>query len=606
MPDRGLANVTRIEDYAFLSDCRGSALVSRAGSVDWLCVPRFDSGAACAALLGTPEHGRWLLAPHGETRATRRRYIPGTLVLETEWQVAGGAVRIVDFMTPDSEAPTLVRIAECLRGEVLLDCELRLCFDYGSIVPWLLKLENGVRITAGPDSMYLRSDTPLKNEGSVIRSQFTLRAGEQARFELAWAATEVAAPDAVDLATALQDAIGWWQEWSSRCTYRGPWQDDVRASLITLKGLTYAPTGGIVAAPTTSLPEHLGGQRNWDYRYCWLRDATFTLYAFLIGGYVEEARAWRQWLIHAVAGKPSQMQIMYGVAGERRLTEIELDWLPGYENSLPVRVGNAAYSQHQLDVPGEVMEALHLARRQGLAPTEEAWRVQQAIMSFLEKVWQDPDEGIWEVRGPRRHFTHSKVMAWVAADRAAKDVDQYGLPGDAERWQRLADDIHRQVCAEGFNDDLGAFVQYYGGQEPDASLLVLPLVGFIEPRDPRMLGTLRLIEQRLVRDGFVDRYCTDSHVDGLPPGEGAFLLCSFWLADNLALVGRDREARQMFERLLALRNDVGLLAEEYHPGEKRLLGNFPQAFSHIGLVNTANILAKHVCPTDAPQQVLIQ
>ncbi len=375
-----------------------------------------------------------------------------------------------------------------------------------------------------------------------------------------------------------------------RCTYSGTWRNEVRRSLLTLKALTYGPTGGIVAAATTSLPEHIGGQRNWDYRYCWLRDATFTLYSLLIGGYTEEARAWRQWLVNVAAGSPSQLQIMYGVAGERRLTELQLDWLPGYENSSPVRIGNQAYRQHQLDVPGEIMEALHLSRRYGIDPSEDAWRVQLAVMDFLQSQWHEPDEGIWEMRGPRRHFTHSKVMAWVAADRAVKDVELHGMQGDVARWRSLRDQIHRQVCEQGFNHDLNAFVQYYGSTEPDASLLMLPLVGFIEATDPRMQGTIRLIEERLVHDGFVDRYRTDETIDGLPKGEGAFLLCSFWLADNYALAGRQREAHELFEMLLSLRNDVGLLSEEYDPRNRRMLGNFPQAFSHVGLVNTARNL----------------
>jgi GH15 family glucan-1,4-alpha-glucosidase len=432
----------------------------------------------------------------------------------------------------------------------------------------------------------------MRGEGFATVAEFAVSEGERKHFELTWSPTHDGEPPAINVDAALFETESWWEGWASRCKYEGPWRADVLRSLITLKALTYAPTGGIVAAPTTSLPESIGGIRNWDYRFCWLRDATFTLYALMIGGYVEEAYAWEQWLINAAAGTPSQLQIMYGLAGERRLTELELDWLPGYENSRPVRVGNAAYRQHQLDVYGEVVEAMHVARRFHLPPNENAWSIQQALLRFVESDWRRPDEGIWEIRGPQQHFTHSKVMAWVAMDRAVKDAEQYGLQGDLTRWMQLRDDIHAEVCAHGFDPELNSFVQYYGAKVVDASLLMLPVVGFLPPSDPRIRGTVKLIESQLVREGFVDRYATETDVDGLPAGEGSFLLCTFWLADNLVLQDRHDEAIEIFERLLAVRNDVGLLAEEYDPTNRRMLGNFPQAFSHVGLINTARNLAR--------------
>ncbi len=535
-----------IEDYALIGDCRGAGLVAKNGSLDWLCVPRFDSPACCAALLGTPQHGFWRIAPTSTVKSIRRSYRHGTMILETEMEVDGGVIRLIDFMPPQTREADVFRLVQGVRGEVTLNSELRLRFDYGSIVPWIRRTERGICAVAGPESVYCFSDMRMEIENETAKSNFTIAAGQQVTFQLSWASTYNPPPLEKHSLQTLENTNVWWQEWSERCTYQGEWREDVLRSLITLKGLTYGPTGGIVAAATTSLPEHIGGSRNWDYRYCWIRDATFTLYALLVGGYTEEAKAWRAWLVNAAAGNPSQLQIMYGVAGERRLTELELDWLPGYENSKPVRIGNAAFKQHQLDVPGEIMEALHLARRYGLDPSEDAWRVQLAVMEFLESQWLEPDEGIWEMRGPRRHFTHSKVMAWVAADRAVKDVEQYGLSGDATRWKQLRDTIHRQVCEQGFNSDIGAFVQYYGATEPDASLLMLPLVGFIDAKDPRMQGTVKLIEERLVTDGFVDRYRTEEALDGLPRGEGAFLLCSFWLADNYALAGRRSEARELF------------------------------------------------------------
>jgi GH15 family glucan-1,4-alpha-glucosidase len=484
-----------------------------------------------------------------------------------------------------------------------MDLDLTIRFDYGSVVPWVRQTGCGIRATAGPDTLYCRAGAPLRGADLHTVASFTVAAGQRVPFELAWASTYQPEPPRADPEEALQETERWWTDWSARCTFQGEWREAVLRSMITLKALTYAPTGGMVAAATTSLPELVGGVRNWDYRYCWVRDATFTLYALMVGGYTEEAAAWREWLVNAVAGTPADMQIMYGVAGERRLTELTLPWLPGYEGSAPVRVGNAAYRQHQLDVYGEVMDALHLARRLGLPPSENAWRVQRALLRFLEADWRKPDEGIWEMRGPRRHFTHSKVMAWVALDRAVKSAEEFGLAGDVERWRRLRQEVHDEICGEGYDAGLNSFVQYYGSKDPDASLLMLPLVGFLPATDPRMRGTVEYIQRRLVRDGFVERYPTQPHVDGLPPGEGAFLLCTFWLADNLALQDRHVEAREIFERLLALRNDVGLLSEEYDPAAKRLVGNFPQAFSHMGLINTARNLTRHGGPAeDRPQQ----
>jgi GH15 family glucan-1,4-alpha-glucosidase len=580
----------RIEEYALIGDCQTAALVARDGSIDWLCFPRFDSGACFAALLGTPEHGRWLLAPAEPVRTVRRRYRPGTLILETDYETDSGCVTVIDWMPLRTVVPDVMRIVEGKRGQVPMRMELVIRFDYGWIVPWVRHTDRGIRATAGPDTLYCRTDVELRGENLRTVADFTVSAGQRIPFTLTWSPTHRPEPEEREAERSLRETEAWWREWSDRCTYQGEWRDAVLRSLITLKALTYTPTGGVVAAVTTSLPEQLGGERNWDYRYCWLRDATFTLYALMAGGYTEEACAWREWLVNAVAGNPSEIQIMYGLAGERRLTELELGWLPGYEGASPVRVGNAAYNQHQLDVYGEVSDALYLARRVGLEPSENAWRVQQALLRFLETDWDKPDEGIWEVRGPRRHFTHSKVMAWVAMDRAVKAVERFGLEGPVEQWRRLRKIIHDQVCREGFDRELNTFVQYYGSKEPDASLLMLPLVGFMPATDPRMRGTVAAIQQRLMRDGFVDRYLTHPDVDGLPPGEGAFLICTFWLADNLALQGHYGEARTIFERLLALRNDIGLLSEEYDPQTRRLVGNFPQAFSHVGLINTARNL----------------
>lgn len=591
---------SRIEDYALIGDLETAALVARNGSIDWLCFPRFDSDACFAALLGEPQHGRWQIAPAGQPKTIRRRYRDSTLILETEYETADGAVRVIDWMPPRSatEESDVMRIVEGVRGTVPMRMELIIRFDYGAIVPWVRKTSDGLRATAGPHTIYLHTDVELRGENMTTVSEFSVSEGERVPFVLTWTPTygpEFEPPQAEASLPATEKA---WRDWFEAFSYDGEWRDAVERSLITLKALTYQPSGGLVAAPTTSLPEHLGGVRNWDYRYCWLRDATFTLYALTIAGQVEEARAWRRWLVNTVAGRPEEIQIMYGVAGERRLPELELDWLPGYEDSTPVRVGNAAYQQFQLDVFGEIMDALHLARRVGLEPNENAWRVQRVLLTFLERAWQRPDEGIWEVRGKPRHFTHSKVMAWVAFDRAMRAVEEHGLEGPSERWRRIAADIKAEVLERGFDPELNTFVQYYGAPYVDASLLMLPLVGFLPADDPRMKGTVDAIQERLMQDGLVHRYDTHTEVDGLPAGEGAFLLCTFWLVDNLTLQGRLNEAREIFEHLLDLRNDVGLLSEMYNPRVGRLLGNFPQAFSHVGLVNTARNLTEAGGPAE--------
>ncbi len=587
---------SRIEDYALIGDLQTCALVGRDGSIDWMCVPRFDSPACFAALLGTPEHGRWRIAPTGEVTGVQRRYRDDTLILETTFETAEGRVRIVDFMPMRTEAIDLIRVVEGVEGRVAMRMDFAIRFDYGSIVPWVRAVDGAIRAVAGPDTVYLRADVPMRGEGFTTIAEFDVGPGDCVTFDLTWTESHDPHPQREDPRALLQEAERFWREWSSRCTYEGPWRDAVMRSLITLKALTYAPTGGLVAAATTSLPEEIGGVRNWDYRLCWLRDATFSIYALLGGGYTEEAIAWREWLLRAVAGLPEELQIMYSIRGERHLTELEIEWLPGYENSKPVRVGNAAFKQYQLDVYGEVMDVLHLTRRLGLPPSEDAWRVQLALMRFLEKGWKEPDEGIWEVRGPRRHFTHSKVMAWVAFDRSVADIENYGLEGPVEQWRAIREEIREEVFEKGFNTDLNAFVQFYGSENADASLLMLPALGFIAADDPRMLGTIDLIRTQLETDGLLRRYPAAPHVDGLPPGEGAFLLCTFWLADTLALAGKYDEAGAIFERLLSLRNDVGLLGEEYDPVAQRQLGNFPQAFSHVGLINTAQNLRKQDGP----------
>jgi GH15 family glucan-1,4-alpha-glucosidase len=587
---------SRIEDYALIGDLETCALIARDGSIDWLCLPRFDSGACFAALLGTPEHGRWLLAPAGDIRAAHRRYRPGTLVLETTFETPDGSVLLTDFMPVRTEHPVLVRQVRGLRGQVPMRLELIIRLDYGSIVPWVQRAAHGIRAVAGPDALLLETEVKLHGKNLTTAAEFTVSEGQEIPFVLRWHRSYEKPQAGVDPAQALQATDRWWRDWSGRCDYQGPWREQVLRSLITLKALTYAPTGGIVAAATTSLPEQLGGVRNWDYRICWLRDATFTLMALLGAGFKEEARAWRQWLLRAVAGQPSELQIMYSLDGSRRLSEWQVRWLPGYEGARPVRVGNAASEQFQLDVYGEVIDSMYQARRHGLEEEKADWQLERVALDFLEPAWQKPDDGIWEVRGPRRHFTHSKVMAWVAFDRAVKAVEQFGLDGPVERWRQARAAVHEQVCREGYSPKLGSFVQSYGSEDLDASLLMLPLVGFLPASDPRVAGTVAAIEKHLLRDGFVQRYATGTAVDGLPPGEGAFLPCTFWLADNYALLGREDDGKQLYERLLGLCNDVGLLSEEYDSHAGRLVGNFPQAFSHVGLVNTARNLTHQEGP----------
>ncbi len=587
-----------IEDYALIGDLYTAALVARDGSIDWMCVPRFDSGACFAALLGTSENGRWLIGPRGEVRATRRKYREGTLILETEHETTNGTAVVVDCMPVHSGTPTVVRVVEGRRGQTAMRLEMVIRCDYGSVMPWVQRIDGGLSAIAGPDRLVFRTPIPLINKNFKTTADFTVAEGERVAFTLSWHRSHKPAPPPFDCSRCVEETDKWWREWSGRCTYKGPWREAVMRSLITLKALTFIPTGGILAAATTSLPEKIGGVRNWDYRYCWLRDATFTLYSLLSTGYVDEAGAWRAWLHRAVAGDPATTNIMYGVSGERRLPDLELDWLAGYENSKPVRIGNAASKQFQLDVYGEVVDAMYQSRRFGLVPENAGWAVVRALTDYVVKASREPDEGIWEVRGPRRHFTHSKVMAWVALDRAVKGVENYQLKGAVDVWHQRRDELHQEICDKGFDAKLGSFVQYYGSKDLDASLLMAPLVGFLPAEDPRIRGTLEAIEKNLMRDGFVQRYPTSSGTDGLPPGERAFLACTFWMADNLALLNRLDEARQIYERLLSLRNDVGLLSEEYDPIAKRLVGNFPQAFSHVGLVNTALNLSKETGPAE--------
>ena len=583
----------QIEDYALISNCAAAALVGRTGSIDWLCLPRFDSGACFAALLGGPEHGRWLIAPADPAHRIERRYLNGSLILVTMFETAEGAVEVVDFIGLRHGFSDIVRLVRGLRGRVAMQTEFVLRFDYGAVVPWVERLaEGGISAIAGPERVVLRTPTPLRGEDLKTVGEFDIGAGETIPFVMSYGPSHLPRPQPLDAEQALRRVETFWHRWSSRCSPAGPWTDAVKGSLVALKGLTYTATGGIVAAPTTSLPEQIGGNRNWDYRYCWLRDATFTLLALMHAGFYDEARAWRDWLLRAVAGSPDQLQIMYGLGGERRLAEWEVPWLPGYEESRPVRVGNAAVNQTQLDVYGEILDAMYIAQCHGLPTLDRAVAIGRAVLGHLSRIWRDPDEGIWEVRGPPQHFTHSKVMAWVAFDRAVKILEQVGGDGEIEGLRRMREDIHENVCRHGFDPELGSFVQAYGSKALDASLLLLPLVGFLPPTDPRIVGTVNAIERRLVVDGFVMRYDTGEVVDGLPPGEGAFLACSFWLADNYILQGRVKEARDLFERLLSLRNDVGLLAEEFDPRVARQVGNFPQAFSHVALVNTAYNLTR--------------
>ncbi|HYF28199.1 MAG TPA: glycoside hydrolase family 15 protein [Baekduia sp.] len=579
-----------LEDYALVGDLETAALVGRDGAVDWLCVPRFDSPACFAALLGGPEHGRWLVGPAQGGPCARRRYRPGTLVLESEFETADGVVRVVDCMPPRGGQIELVRLVEGLAGTVTMRSELVMRFDYGRVVPWVRRSGDRRLAIAGPDALWIDAETELRGEDRRTVGEFTVREGQSCALAVTWCPSHEAEPPVADVRRLIDDTERWWRAWSSQVDlgpHAGPWAEQVRASLVVLKALTNRPTGGIVAAPTTSLPEQLGGVRNWDYRYCWLRDATFTLLALMQSGHFDEARAWRDWLLRAVAGAPADMQIMYGLAGERRLTELELDWLPGYEGARPVRTGNAASGQFQLDVYGEVMDALHQARLHGLEPDAEAWSVQRELLTFLEGAWRRPDDGIWEVRGGRQHFVHSKVMAWVAFDRGVQACERFGLDGPVDRWRAVRDAIKQDVLDRGYDHARGTFVRAYGSGELDAALLMLPLVGFLEPDDPRIRGTVEAVERELTRDGFVLRYRTDRADDGLPPGEGAFLPCTFWLVDCLALIGRQADATALFERLLGLCNDVGLISEEYDPDARRLVGNFPQAFTHIALVDSA-------------------
>jgi GH15 family glucan-1,4-alpha-glucosidase len=579
---------SRIEQYALLGDTQTAALVADDGSIDWFCTPRFDSHACFAALLGTPEHGRWLLAPASGGRAARRRYRDGTLVLETEFDAPEGTVQIVDCMPIRDRDVDVVRIVKGIRGTVPMRMDLVIRFDNGSVVPWVRRKGDATVAIAGPNALSLHAGVETRGQHLHTVAEFEVTEGDEVPFVLTWFPSHHDLPRAIDAKKAVAQTTAWWQRWSDRGTFEGERSELVERSAITLKALTYAPTGGLIAAPTTSLPEWIGSVRNWDYRYCWLRDATFSLYALMSLGHVEEAKAWRDWLLRALAGQPEKAQIMYGPAGERRLTELELDWLPGYEGSRPVRVGNAAHEQFQLDVYGEVFDALHLTRRVGIPPDESTWPLTLTLLDFLEEAWREPDEGIWEVRGPRRHFTHSKVMSWVAFDRAVKSVSELALEGvDTTPWEWLRAEIHAQVCAQGYDTQRNAFVQQYGSSHLDASLLMIPLVGFLPPDDPRVAGTVAAIQRELVVDGFVQRYETEEGVDGLPPGEGAFLPCSFWLADNLALMGRRDEAQATFDRLTGLVNDVGLISEEYDPQGERLLGNFPQAMTHVALINTA-------------------
>ncbi|WP_205023155.1 glycoside hydrolase family 15 protein [Streptomyces sp. HB132] len=586
----------RIEDYALIGDMQTAALVCRDGTADWLCLPRFDSHAIFAGLLGTEENGFWRLGPARPEgaeppSADRRRYRGDSLVLESEWDTARGTVRVTDFMPPRDGAPQLIRIVEGVSGRVPMRSELRMRFSYGRVTPWVHKVDGRTVAVAGPDSVWLDTEAETYGQNLTTYSDFTVSPGDRIAFTISWQPSHHEPPGVPEPESSLEATENFWREWVDQCTYHGPYREAVVRSLITLKALTYAPTGGIVAAPTTSLPEDIGGSRNWDYRYTWLRDAAITLSSLLRTGYREEARAWREWLLRAVAGDPENLQIMYGIAGERELGEAELDWLPGYENSSPVRVGNGAANQLQLDVYGEVTEALHLAHMTGLTRNDYAMGLQLKLIEYLEKHWEEPDEGIWEVRGPRRHFVHSKVMAWVAVDRTIKLIESGDAEGPLERWYQLRDDIHRDVCERGYDPERNTFTQSYGSKELDASLLLIPQMGFLPPDDKRVIGTIEAIQRELsTEDGFVLRYPTegdDAGVDGLEGDEGAFLACSFWLADDLAMIGRVDEARRLFEKLLSLRNDLGLLAEEWDSRLQRQVGNFPQAFSHVPLIDTA-------------------
>ncbi len=588
----------RIEDYALVGDTHTAAIVGRDGSIDWLCLPRFDSAACFARLVGDERNGFWRIAPAaapppGEgppLLSTSRRYVGDTLVLETDFALDTGTVRVTDCMPVREEWPEVIRVVDCISGRVEMRMDLVIRFGYGADLPWVRRLDGMLTAVAGPDALALWTPVEVRGEDMTSVARFTVSEGQRVPFVLTWFPSHEDPPRPVDAHYGVQESLDWWGQWSARATVEdGPYRDAVMRSAITLKALTYAPTGGIVAAVTTSLPEALGGSRNWDYRFCWLRDATLTLSALMAAGYHDEATAWRDWLLRAVAGDPSELQIMYGPAGERDLTEREVGWLAGYERSAPVRVGNAAAGQYQLDVYGEVISALHESRRGGIEPAGPSWDLETALIEFLESGWKQPDDGIWEVRGPRRHFTHSKVMAWVALDRAVRDIEEFGFEGPLERWRATRDSIHSEVLERGFDPDRKTFTQYYGSKALDASVLMIPMVGFLPAGDPRVVGTVEAVRRELTQDGFVLRYDSEDSaaVDGLTGREGAFLACSFWLADCLELMGRRQEAVELFERLLALRNDVGLLSEEYDPVARRLVGNFPQAFSHVSLVNTA-------------------
>ncbi len=598
----------RIEDYALIGNCLTAALVGRNGSIDWLCFPRFDSPACFAALLGNKKNGRWQIIPAEPCIAIERRYRPETLVLETRFRTASGSVLVTDFMplplgrelslAPDRRRVDLVRIIQGEHGSVKMTMEMIFRFDYGAIVPWVRRRHDGLSVIAGPDALLLRTPLDLVGRDETTVSEFTIHAGETIPCTLSWYRSHQTEPAAYDALAALKEATEHWQSWSQRYAAKGEWRDAEIRSLLTLKALTYHPTGGIVAAPTTSLPEKIGGVRNWDYRFCWLRDATFTLYALLLSGYREEAQEWREWLLRAVAGSPSEVQVMYGLAGERRLPEYELPLLGGYAGSRPARAGNAAHTQRQTDIFGEIMDAFYSARVHGIEPQDDAHGVQRVLLEFLETHWQLPDSGIWEIRGSERCNTHSAVMAWVAFDRAIKSAERFGLQGPVDRWRALRTEIHRTVCTYGVDHDRGVFVQAFDGKALDSALLRIPLVGFLPPEDKRVIATADAVARELTDNGFVLRYRPEEAPDGLPHDDGAFLICSFWLADNFALMGREKEARDLFERLLDIRNDVGLLAEEYDPIEKRFLGNFPQAFSHVGLINTAHNLSLRKGPAD--------
>jgi GH15 family glucan-1,4-alpha-glucosidase len=590
---------SQIEDYAMIGDLGTAALVARDGSIDWLCWPRFDSDACFGALLGKPEHGRWLIAPITGVERVTRRYRPRTLVLETRFETDEGVATLIDFMPPRKEHSQLIRILRGEKGKITFHSELILRFGYGAIVPWMTRVDDTtLRAIAGPDMAVLRSPARMRGENFKTVGEFSVTPGEEVPFVLSFARSHQSPPEPVDVVERLAATEQFWTGWAGRNKIECPWGDAVTRSLIVLKALTYAPTGGMAAAPTTSLPEYIGGSRNWDYRFCWLRDATMTLLALMNAGYYDEARNWREWLQRAAAGSPRQIQIMYGLAGERRLTEWEVPWLPGYENSHPVRIGNAAHNQLQLDIFGEVMDALHQARQGGLVAHETGWPMQREFLLHLAHIWQEPDEGLWEVRSGREHFTHSKAMAWLAFDRAIRSAEAFKLPGPIEEWKGIRERIHADVCARGFDAELGSFVRSYGSKEVDASLLLLPAIGFLPPQDSRIVSTVSAIERRLLVNGLVLRYDSATAADGLPAGEGVFLACSFWLADAYLMLGRRDDAVRLFNYLLSLRNDVGLLSEEYEPRSRRLVGNFPQAFSHLALVNTASNLAHYRKPAE--------